>query len=133
MTYKELDDIIYESFTSIPIVMEVVKDSNKINDKSRRYWAVAYDMTNVIVTDQLMTFTFNFYALERMVDSDDSRIFNYSKGIDILNKGIDNINDIVEGVQYPISFQCSSVKFADILDVVQATVQITIEKSTDCE
>lgn len=132
MTYKELDSIIHNAFATIPIVMDIVKDSNSINSKNRRYWAVAYDLTNIIVTEDLSTYTFNFYALERMVDSDDSRISNYSTGIEILKKGFDNINDIVDGVQYPISFQCSSVKFADILDVVQATVQITIENTIDC-
>lgn len=132
MTYKELDNIIYNAFNNHSLIKDVVKNSNSINSKNRKYWAAAYDLTNLTVTEDLSTYSFNFYVLERMTDEDNS-INNYSIGIEILKDILQDIEDQTEGVQYPVTFQCSSVKFADVLDVVQATVQITVENSTDCE
>lgn len=131
MTYKELDDIIYNAFKSHSFIKDVVKNSNSINSKNRKYWAAAYDLTNLTVTEDLSTYSFNFYVLERMTDEENS-IYNYSIGIEILKDVLQEIEDQTEGVQYPVTFQCSSVKFADILDVVQVTISIIIENSIDC-
>lgn len=132
MTYKELDNIIYNAFQNHSLIKDVVKNSNNINSKNRRYWAAAYDLTSLTVTEDLSTYNFNFYTLDRMINEENS-INNYSIGIEILKEVLQEIEDQTEGVQYPISFQCSSVKFADVLDVVQATVTITVDNTTDCE
>lgn len=134
MTYKELDTIIYNTFSSVDGVEQVIRNSNKINDKKTKYPCIAYDFSTATRDEMTTTYSFNVYACEKMTDSDAVSVENHSKLMDMLNKVVDKLiyaDDIT--LSLPISINANSVKFADVLDVVLYTLYITVDNTPYCD
>lgn len=132
MNYYELNELIKNTYTNTPLVEMVLENSNLINNKGTMYWCIAYDLVLATRYETYTEYQFNIYACERMDDAQLDIVQHYSKGIEIIMTGLETINETVD-VQYPINFQMNSIKFADVLDVVMATVNIQVENTVDCE
>lgn len=133
MKFKEMQDALNAAYSANPLVNCVYDNSNKINQKSTKYWCIAYDIVSVTETEDYTTYQYNIYALERMDDAQLQINDHYSTGMEILKDGFDRMEqDYGVIVNYPISYQMNSVRFADINDVVMANVAITTENA-DCE
>lgn len=131
MTYLEIDELINNTFSSLNGVKQVIRNSNKINDKHTKYVAVAYDFISATLGEDTTTYSFNIYAMELMGDSDNNSVPNHSKLMQILENGIVKLSEEVD-IEYPLSMTANSVKFADVLDVVMVTVGITVENTVEC-
>lgn len=132
MTYKELDTIIYNMFSAVDGVEQVIRNSNKINDKKTKYPCIAYDFSTATRDEMTTTYSFNVYACEKMTDSDAVSVENHSKLIQMLNSAVDVLSEELE-VDFPISIVANSVKFADVLDVVLYTLYITVDNTPYCD
>lgn len=124
-----------DAFGGLPLVEQVLHRSNNINDKTTKYWCVAYDIMSVTDEEEERTYNINFYAAERMDEKDAEPNIHFSIGMEILRDGLRQLEaeNYEITIKFPLTFYMNSVKFADVLDVVQMSVNITVENYEDCE
>ena len=110
----------------------ILRNSNLINRKDTIYPCVAFDLTQIIDNDETSNYTFEFYLCTKM-NSDFTQIEeHYNELIEIFKLFLIDIEGEGLIVNYPITYQANSLKFADVLDVVNATVSFTVNNETDC-
>lgn len=110
----------------------ILRNSNLINRKETLYPAVAFDLTQIIDNDETSNYTFDFYLCTKM-NADFSGVEeHYNELIERFKLFLEDIEDEGLLVNYPITYQANSLKFADILDVVNPIVTFTVNNDTDC-
>lgn len=110
----------------------ILRNSNLINRKETLYPCVAMDLTQIIDNDETSNYTFEFYLCTKM-NSDFTQIEeHYNELIERFKLFLIDIESKGLIVNYPITYQTNSLKFADVLDVVNATVSFTVNNDVDC-
>lgn len=133
MKYLELNKALNDVYSNNPLVNSVYDNSNKINQKGTKYWAIAYDIQNIVEYEDYTTYNYNIFAVERMDDAQEMINEHYDTGMRILKDGFSGLEANYDvSVQHPITYQMNSIRFADVNDVVMANVSITAENS-DCD
>lgn len=134
MNYLELNKALEEVYKSSTLVNSVYDNSNLINQKSTRYWCVAFDIQNVTEYEEYSTMSYNIYAVERM--NQDYTMINehYQIGMDIIKEGLGLLEErFGVSVEYPIQYSMNSIRFSDVLDCVMASATIIVDNDGDCE
>lgn len=134
MNYLELNKALEEVYKSSTLVNSVYDNSNLINQKSTRYWCVAFDIQNVTEYEEYSTMSYNIYAVERM--NQDFSMINehYQIGMDIIKEGLGLLEErFGVSVEYPIQYNMNSIRFSDVLDCVMASVVIIVSNDIDCD
>lgn len=125
--YDKIEDKLTQHFNG-----SVLRNSNLINRKETLYPCVAFDLTQIIDNDETSNYTFDFYLCTKM-NSDFTQIEeHYNELIERFKLFLIDIEDEGLLVNYPITYQANSLKFADVLDVVNATVTFTVNNDIDC-
>lgn len=132
MKFLDLQNLIKDTYENNPLVKMTLDNSSLINSKGTKYWCVAYDIQSVTEYDDYTAYQYNIYAMERMDDRQDNINQHYSTGMEILRHGFEDLEQDGLWIDRPISYQMNSLKFADVLDVVMATVTINVEND-DCD
>lgn len=110
----------------------ILRNSNLINRKETLYPCVAMDLTQIIDNDETSNYTFEFYLCTKM-NSDFTQIEeHYNELIERFKLFLIDIEGEGLIVNYPITYQANSLKFADVLDVVNPTVTLTVNNNIDC-
>lgn len=127
LIYDKIEDKLTQHFNG-----SVLRNSNLINRKETLYPCVAMDLTQIIDNDETSNYTFEFYLCTKM-NSDFTQIEeHYQELIERFKLFLIDIEDEGLIVNYPITYQANSLKFADVLDVVNATVIFTVNNDIDC-
>lgn len=127
LVYDKIEDKLTQHFNG-----SVLRNSNLINRKETLYPCVAFDLTQIIDNDETSNYTFEFYLCTKM-NSDFTQIEeHYNELIERFKLFLIDIEDEGLLVNYPITYQANSLKFADVLDVVNATVTFTVNNNIDC-
>lgn len=110
----------------------ILRNSNLINRKETLYPCVAFDLTQIIDNDETSNYTFEFYLCTKM-NSDFTQIEeHYNELIERFKLFLIDIEGEGLLVIYPITYNANSLKFADVLDVVMASVTFTVNNNVDC-
>lgn len=134
MDFLQLQDAIKETFKDNPIVKSVFDNSNMINQKHTKYSAVAFDIQMVTETEEYTTYNYNFFAVELMQPDGTMVNEHYSMLMGVLRDGFKVLEeDYGVIIEYPITYQMNSVRFADVLDCVMASVNIIVQNEGDCD
>lgn len=134
MNFLQLQTAIKETFKDNPIVNSVFDNSNMINQKHTKYSAVAFDVQMVTEYEDNTTYNYNFYAVELMQNDGTMINEHYSMLMSVLRDGFKALEDEYGVIiEYPISYQMNSVRFADVLDCVMANVNINVPNDGDCD
>lgn len=127
LIYDKIEDKLQQHFNG-----SILRNSNLINRKDTIYPCVAFDLTQIIDNDETSNYTFEFYLCTKM-NSDFTQIEeHYNELIERFKLFLIDIEDEGLIVNYPITYQANSLKFADVLDVVNATVIFTVNNDIDC-
>lgn len=127
LIYDKIEDKLTQHFNG-----SVLRNSNLINRKETLYPCVAFDLTQIIDNDETSNYTFEFYLCTKM-NNDFSQIEeHYNELIERFKLFLSDIEGEGLIVNYPITYQANSLKFADVLDVVNATVIFTVNNDIDC-
>lgn len=127
LVYDIIEDKIQQHFNG-----SILRNSNLINRKDTIYPCVAFDLTQIIDNDETSNYTFEFYLCTKM-NSDFTQIEeHYNELIERFKLFLSDIESKGLIVNYPITYQANSLKFADVLDVVNATVIFTVNNDIDC-
>lgn len=130
MTVIELSSIIEDSFNALPQIKQVTFGDayNVLNNTQVKYPIVSYAPLYMERDENLVTWTFRVYAAERLTDSQNNTMFNYSELISILEKGLTNVrnHDGIVNLDYPIRYNLANQKFMDVNTVVYADVDIVV-------
>lgn len=110
----------------------ILRNSNLINSKNTLYPCVAFDLTQIVDNDDTSNYTFEFYLCTKM-NSDFTQIEeHYNELIERFKLFLIDVEGEGLLVNYPITYNANSLKFADVLDVVMATVTFTVNNDIDC-
>ena len=110
----------------------ILRNSNLINRKDTSYPCVAFDLESIIDNDETSNYSFNFYLCTKM-NADFSGVEeHYNELIERFKLFLEDIEDEGLLVNYPITYNANSLKFADVLDVVMASLSFTVNNDTDC-
>lgn len=110
----------------------ILRNSNLINSKSTVYPCVAFDLQSIVDNDDISTYSFTFYLCTKM-NADFTQIEeHYNELIERFKLFLIDIEGEGLIVNYPITYNANSLKFADVLDVVMATVSFTVNNDIDC-
>lgn len=127
LIYDKITDKLAQHFNG-----SILRNSNLINRKDTIYPCVAFDLTQIIDNDETSNYTFEFYLCTKM-NSDFTQIEeHYNELIERFKLFLIDIESEGLLVNYPITYQANSLKFADVLDVVNATVSFTVNNDVDC-
>lgn len=127
LIYDKITDKLAQHFNG-----SILRNSNLINRKDTIYPCVAMDLTQIIDNDETSNYTFEFYLCTKM-NSDFTQIEeHYNELIERFKLFLIDIEGEGLIVNYPITYQANSLKFADVLDVVNATVSFTVNNDVDC-
>lgn len=127
LVYDKIESKLQQHFNG-----SVLRNSNLINRKDTVYPAVAFDLQSIIDNDETSNYTFEFYLCTKM-NSDFTQIEeHYNELIERFKLFLIDIESKGLIVNYPITYQTNSLKFADVLDVVNATVSFTVNNDVDC-
>lgn len=127
LIYDKIESKLQQHFNG-----SILRNSNLINRKDTIYPCVAFDLTQIIDNDETSNYTFEFYLCTKM-NSDFTQIEeHYNELIERFKLFLIDIESKGLIVNYPITYQANSLKFADVLDVVNATVIFTVNNDIDC-
>lgn len=127
LVYDIIEDKLTQHFNG-----SILRNSNLINRKDTIYPAVAFDLQSIVDNDETSNYTFEFYLCTKM-NNDFSQIEeHYNELIECFKLFLIDIESKGLIVNYPITYQANSLKFADVLDVVNATVNFTVNNDVDC-
>lgn len=127
IVYDKITDALAQHFNG-----SILRNSNLINRKDTIYPCVAMDLTQIIDNDETSNYTFEFYLCTKM-NCDFTQIEeHYNELIERFKLFLIDIEGEGLIVNYPITYQANSLKFADVLDVVNATVSFTVNNDVDC-
>jgi adenine-specific DNA methylase len=133
MDLIELSDKIQHTYESITQA-SVFRNSNLINSKAVVYPVVAFDLIQIINNYQYSNYTFQF-VLAKQMNSDFTEITeDYQNLINIFEQGIKQLeeDDRID-VIYPVNYQCNSLKFADVNNVLVVDITLQVENTLICE
>lgn len=135
MNYKQLNDLILDTFSRVPTVNSVTNNSLDWNvHKDVKYPAVAADLQNVQVTDGVANYNYHLTAAKIGVESEADRVSNYSNMMQVLYEGLEYLKDGSDvDIDGTYTFNFGSLKFMDVLDCATCQVTISTEAVTDCE
>lgn len=133
MVLLEVIKAIKDTYSTIPLVNSVYDNSNLINRKDTKYINVSFDLQSVNEYENYSVYNFNITASELMSDKENLTNQHYSTLVNVIREGFDllQLNYDID-VDYPINYQMNTLKFADVLDIVQANVNIITENTEDC-
>lgn len=133
MVLLEVIKAIQDTYSSIPLVNSVYDNSNLINRKDTKYINVSFDLQSVNEYENYSVYNFNITASELMSDKENLTNQHYSTLVNIIREGFDllEVNYDID-IDYPINYQMNTLKFADVLDVVQANVNLIVQNTEDC-
>lgn len=133
MVLLEVIKAIKDTYSTIPLVNSVYDNSNLINRKETKYINVSFDLQGVNEYENYSVYNFNITASELMSDKENLTNQHYSTLVNVIREGFDllQLNYDID-VDYPINYQMNTLKFADVLDIVQANVNIITENTEDC-
>lgn len=127
LIYDKIESKLQQHFNG-----SILRNSNLINRKDTIYPCVAFDLTQIIDNDETSVYSFTFYLCKKM-NSDFTQIEeHYNELIERFKLFLIDIESKGLIVNYPITYQANSLKFADVLDVVNATVIFTVNNDIDC-
>lgn len=133
MDLIELSDIIENTYQDITQA-SVFRNSNLINSKAVVYPVVAFDLIQIINNYQYSNYTFQF-VLAKQMNSDFTEITeDYQDLINIFEEGIKQLeeDDRID-VIYPVNYQCNSLKFADVNNVLVVDITLQVENTLICD
>lgn len=133
MVLLEVIKAIKNTYSSIPLVNSVYDNSNLINRKDTKYINVSFDLQSVNEYVDYSIYNFNIIASELMSDKENLTNEHFSTLVNIIREGFDLLElnyDI--NIDYPINYQMNTLKFADVLDIVQANVNMIVQNTEDC-
>lgn len=133
MDLIELSDIIENTYQNITQA-SVFRNSNLINSKAVVYPVVAFDLIQIINNYQYSNYTFQF-VLAKQMNSDFTEITeDYQDLINIFEQGIKQLeeDDRID-VVYPVNYQCNSLKFADVNNVLVVDITLQVENTLICD
>ena len=133
MNLIELSDIIENTYQDITQA-SVFRNSNLINSKAVVYPVVAFDLIQIINNYQYSNYSFQF-VLAKQMNSDFTEITeDYQNLINIFEQGIRQLeeDDRID-VVYPVNYQCNSLKFADVNNVLVVDITLQVENTLICE
>lgn len=131
MRYTEIESAVKEAYEGVTLVRTVLADSARINQKGNAYWCVAFDIQRVTDYEDYQAIDLAIYALERHNGIDDSR--HYEKGMEILKEGFLRLEDKGIDLSLPATYEFATLRYADVLDCVTATVTLTLAREGDCD
>ena len=133
MVLLEVIKAIKDTYSTIPLVNSVYDNSNLINRKETKYINVSFDLQSVNEYENYSVYNFNITASELMSDKENLTNQHFSTLVNIIREGFDllEVNYDID-IDYPINYQMNTLKFADVLDVVQANVNLITENTEDC-
>lgn len=127
LVYDIIDNKLQQHFNG-----SILRNSNLINSKNTLYPCVAFDLTQIIDNDETSNYTFDFYLCTKM-NADFTQIEeHYNELIERFKLFLEDIEGEGLIVNYPITYNANSLKFADVLDVVMATVNFTVNNDIEC-
>lgn len=133
MDLIELSDKIQHTYQDITQA-SVFRNSNLINSKAVVYPVVAFDLIQIINNYQYSNYSFQF-VLAKQMNSDFTEITeDYQNLINIFEQGIKQLeeDDRID-VIYPVNYQCNSLKFADVNNVLVVDITLQVENTLICE
>lgn len=133
MNLIELSDIIENTYQDITQA-SVFRNSNLINSKAVVYPVVAFDLIQIINNYQYSNYSFQF-VLAKQMNSDFTEITeDYQNLINIFEEGIKQLeeDDRID-VIYPVNYQCNSLKFADVNNVLVVDITLQVENTLICD
>lgn len=127
LIYDIIEDKIQQHFNG-----SILRNSNLINRKDTIYPCVAFDLQSIVDNDDTSVYSFTFYLCKKM-NSDFSQIEeHYNELIERFKLFLIDIESKGLIVNYPITYNANSLKFADVLDVVMVNVNFTVNNDVDC-
>lgn len=127
LVYDIIEDKLTQHFNG-----SILRNSNLINRKDTIYPCVAFDLQSIVDNDETSNYTIEFYLCTKM-NSDFTQIEeHYNELIERFKLFLIDIESKGLIVNYPITYNANSLKFADVLDVVMASLSFTVNNDINC-